>query len=80
MDGQNAVLAEARDGRQLATLQSPEPENVLALAFSPDCTRLAASKGNSRIEIWDLALIRRELAAMGLDWDAPPYPGGSAQN
>src|SRR5262249_11977115 len=26
------------------------------------------------IHVWDLAAIRRHLAAMGLDWDAPPIP------
>jgi hypothetical protein len=24
--------------------------------------------------VWDLRLIRRELAARGLDWELPPYP------
>jgi hypothetical protein len=26
------------------------------------------------ILVWDLRLIRAQLVAMGLDWDAPPIP------
>ena len=26
------------------------------------------------VNIWDLGLIRRQLAEMGLDWSLPPYP------
>jgi tetratricopeptide (TPR) repeat protein len=26
------------------------------------------------IQVWDLRAVRRQLAAMGLDWEMPPYP------
>src|SRR5262249_31160355 len=29
---------------------------------------------NHIIQVWDLRQIRQQLAAMGLDWDLPPYP------
>jgi len=28
---------------------------------------------NGPVHVWDLGLIRSELAAMNLDWDLPPY-------
>ncbi len=66
----------------VALLCSPETEVILGLIFSADCTRLAASKSSSRIEIWDLKLIRLELAGMRLDWDALPFSddGGARGN
>jgi hypothetical protein len=30
------------------------------------------------IQVWNLRLIRQELAAMGLDWDLPSYPPEAA--
>jgi tetratricopeptide (TPR) repeat protein len=44
-------------------------------AFSPDGGRLAVPIGDVVI-VWDLRLIRAQLAGMGLDWDAPPIPTG----
>jgi WD40 repeat protein len=63
-------LVAATDGRELATLETGR-----ALCFSPDDFRLAtiADDGHS-VLLWDLTLIRRQLAAMKLDWDLPPSP------
>jgi WD40 repeat protein len=62
-------------GRELARVEEPEQDPGSLATFSPDGTKLitATSETNS-IHIWDLRLIRRRLAAMGLDWDQPPYP------
>jgi WD40 repeat protein len=42
--------------------------------FSPDGSQLAAAQANKQVQLWDLRLIRQELAQMNLDWDMPPYP------
>jgi hypothetical protein len=34
---------------------------------------LVAGSVSRRLHVWDLRLIRQRLAAMGLDWDLPPY-------
>jgi WD40 repeat protein len=60
--------------RELATLESPDPQLLSWLCFSPDGARLAAATETKQIQLWDLASIRRQLAAMNLDWDAPPLP------
>jgi tetratricopeptide (TPR) repeat protein len=43
--------------------------------FSPDGSQLVTYDGrDGSFQVWDLRLIRQELAEMGLDWDLPPYP------
>jgi WD40 repeat protein len=62
----------------LARLQLPYPTRAhfhRALHFTPDGTRLvlrAVEPGG--LLVWDLDRLRRELAAVGLDWDYPPFP------
>jgi serine/threonine protein kinase/WD40 repeat protein len=68
-------LVDPQSGWELATLEPP-PEFPRGLAwpgFSPDGSRLAVP-GDRVILVWDLRLIRTQLATMGLDWDAPPIP------
>src|SRR5262249_8169410 len=78
-------LIDPRTFRDLATLTSPEvsssePQRIHWLAFSPDGTHLAAACWTPHaVQLWDLRLIRRQLAALGLDWDAPAFPDASAQ-
>ena len=73
-------LIDPRTLRDLATLtspevSSPEPQRINWLAFSPDSAHLAAACRTPRaVQLWDLRLIRRQLAQMGLDWELPPYP------
>ena len=73
--GQLVLLVDPDSGRELATLEPPpeSPQDVGRLAFSPDGSRLAVPIDNE-ILVWDLRLIRAQLAEMGLDWDAPPLP------
>jgi eukaryotic-like serine/threonine-protein kinase len=52
----------------LATLEAGGP-----LCFSPDGGWLTTvEESRQALLVWDLRLIRRHLASMGLDWDAPP--------
>jgi eukaryotic-like serine/threonine-protein kinase len=67
-------LRETASGRVLATLESPDPIILIDLHFSPDDTQLAARRMDQRVDLWDLRLIRKELATMKLDWEQPSYP------
>jgi WD40 repeat protein/Tfp pilus assembly protein PilF len=74
--GAGAVrLVNPATGRDYARLEDPNQERATHIGFSPDGAQLAAASADSAaIHIWDLRAIRRNLAAMGLDWHAPPYP------
>jgi tetratricopeptide (TPR) repeat protein/WD40 repeat protein len=65
-------LVEVETGRELARLEDPE-RHAGAASFMPDGTKLVATAKDG-LRVWDLRAIRHELAALGLDWDAPPYP------
>jgi serine/threonine protein kinase/WD40 repeat protein len=60
--------------RHLATLEVPGPAGLWGLSLSPDGTRLAATTDYNVMVLWDLRRLRRELAALGLDWEMLPYP------
>lgn len=60
-------LLAAGSWQELATLEEGQP-----LCFSPDGAKLALySVEARRVMVWDLRLVRRHLAAIGLDWGAP---------
>ena len=42
--------------------------------FGPDGTEFIAVSGDGTAWRWDLRAMRRELKALGLDWDAPDFP------
>jgi serine/threonine protein kinase/WD40 repeat protein len=65
-------LVELATGRELARLEDPEQIAAPAV-FTPDGTRLIVAAADG-LRVWDLRRIRRELAKLGLDWDAPPCP------
>jgi serine/threonine protein kinase/WD40 repeat protein/tetratricopeptide (TPR) repeat protein len=65
-------LVETETGRTLARLESPDLHANPAATFSPDGSRLVVTTNDGpAVHIWDLQAIRRQLAEMGLDWDAP---------
>jgi serine/threonine protein kinase/WD40 repeat protein len=70
-------LVDASTGRELATLAAPNPVSTEQLCFNRAGSQLAVVCGNHVIQVWDLRLIRQQLAAMGLDWDVPSYPSAS---
>jgi WD40 repeat protein len=74
-DGGRVRLVDPDSGRDVATLDAGTgpAAHFFSLAFSPDGARLAAGRDHM-IHLWDLRLIREQLAARGLDWDASPYP------
>ena len=67
-------LLDVASGREIATLEPPHPEYITWLCFTPDATRLAVAYQTHGIHLWDLRLIREQLAELGLDWDMPAYP------
>ncbi len=70
-------LLDTRDYRELAVLELPVSRgNHLfseRICFSGDGGRLAVGDSGNVIHVWDLQLIRAELAKLGLDWDAPAF-------
>jgi WD40 repeat protein len=62
-------LFETATLRELATFGMPEPQFIHCLAFSPDGSQLAVGGQTPVIYLWDLRLIRQELAVMKLDWE-----------
>ncbi len=67
-------LLETATGRPLATLEAPGASMVLNCQFNADGTRLAAVSMDRQLQLWDLRLLREELAQMHMDWEQPPYP------
>ena len=76
MDADKALrLVETDSGRTVARLESPDSCNAFCATFSPDGSRLVVTTNDGpAVHVWDLRAIRKRLAAMGLDWDAPAYP------
>ena len=67
-------LVEIETGRTAAHLESPNLCTVVRATFSPDGSRLAVvTNDGPAVHVWDLRAIRKHLAEMGLDWDAPAY-------
>ena len=73
--GKALRLVETETGRTVAQLESPDLHDVQSATFSPDGVRLVVTTNDGpAVHVWDLRAIRRNLAEMGLDWDAPAYP------
>jgi WD40 repeat protein len=47
------------------------PTGMLPLALSPDGRHLAVSIDTRRLQLWDLAAVRKQLAELVLDWTDP---------
>jgi serine/threonine protein kinase/WD40 repeat protein len=67
-------LIEIETGRILAKLERPDLYSLQWLRFSPDGSRLVGTTNEPpSSQVIDLRAIRRELANMDLDWDAPAF-------
>ena len=66
-------LLEATSGATLALLNLPDADMTNWARFTPDGGRLAVAHSDHVVQLWDLALIRKQLGEMGLDWPAPAY-------
>jgi serine/threonine protein kinase/WD40 repeat protein/Tfp pilus assembly protein PilF len=66
-------------GAEVARLAFAEQTNLAAEAFTPDGAELLVRGEDTQdIHIWDLRLLRAQLAELGLDWDDPPLPPSAA--
>jgi WD40 repeat protein len=83
-DGRTVAVSVAQDGvrlldaetfAEIGTLTAPETGLVGLIQFSPDGSTLAVG-ASQFIHLWDLRRLRRELATVGLDWDASPSAAG----
>jgi len=77
----NVNLVDPQGGNILARL---EGQNQIPLAFSPDSAILAVGQTQSGrkaplVILWDVRLLRQELAAMNLDWPTPPTPDSESK-
>ena len=75
-DAEGMVRLLAPDAeKEIARLPSPEQGTVWATGFSPDGALLLVGGDESgALYDFDLRRIREQLAELGLDWDAAPYP------
>ncbi len=67
-------LIDLATGREFASL----PTKGGPCCFSPDGSQLVTGSENHALQVWDLRLIREQLATMGLDWHLPSYPQAPA--
>lgn len=68
-DGQDAFrLVTFPEGRELVRLEAPRLLGATKILMNEEGTRLWILGFSNRVYEWDLAALRKELAAMGLDW------------
>jgi WD40 repeat protein len=68
------LLARPGTARVLVRLRDPHGSGAVSLTFTPDGSRLILASNDSRaVHVWDLRQLRRELAALELDWAGPSY-------
>jgi serine/threonine protein kinase/WD40 repeat protein len=77
-------LVHPATARDLATLRSPDADEIQHLHLTPDCGYLITrTLGPARLQVWDLRRVRAQLRDLGLDWDqpalAPPVQPGVRQ-
>ena len=69
-DVRSIHLIDLRTFETLAVLTPPGATEVQALAFSRDGSRLAAVGDAVRLRVWNLPLLREQLAEFHLDWQS----------
>lgn len=71
-------ILEVANRERVATLELPNNREATRVRFSPDSRWLAVYGAEGYIHLWQIASLRRTLAAMGLDWnDSPPTAGAA---
>ena len=70
--------ADAATGERLAAMSADSSHDIASFDFSPDDRRLAVASVDQQILVWDLALIHRGLADLGLERPGgPSFPAES---
>jgi serine/threonine protein kinase/WD40 repeat protein len=68
-------LIDPDTGHEYARLEDPNQGRAPWSCFSPDGAQLVVTNQDSNyIQVWDLRVIRQQMAELGLDWTLPPYP------
>jgi serine/threonine protein kinase len=67
------VIMQMNTSKELAQFRSPETGNAELQNTLAEGFLLTHNYHRGRTYVWDLPLIRRQLAEIGLDWDGPPY-------
>jgi serine/threonine protein kinase/WD40 repeat protein/tetratricopeptide (TPR) repeat protein len=68
-------LVVTETGRELARFEPPDIDGISWMDFAPDGSRLVVAYHYAKhIKVWNLREIRRRLAELGLDWNAPALP------
>jgi len=65
---QTMQLGRGGDLSPLLTLTPPNIRNIRSCRMAADGSRLVVSCSGNEIQIWNLTLLREELAGLGLDW------------
>ena len=61
--------------KEFAHLEDPNGDRPSWMAFTPDGSRLVtATFGSGAVHVWELHLLRSQLAEAGLDRGLPPWP------
>ena len=61
-------LLDASSFQELGLLQLSNPQAISDVTFDSAGARLAVATATPFLQLWDLKLMRRQLAALGLDW------------
>jgi eukaryotic-like serine/threonine-protein kinase len=74
--GYGAVrLIDLKTAQEWGRLEDPHQSRASWIGFSPDAAQVIVATGEPpALHVWDLRLVRRQLADRGLDWDEPPLP------
>jgi serine/threonine protein kinase/WD40 repeat protein len=68
-------LLDLETAEPLAKLEGPPTVRISHLQVSPDGSKLVALSADAlAFRVWDLRQLRKSLAALGVDWDRPPFP------
>ena len=78
-EGMVPTLLEADTGRVLARLEHPEATTYNSVCFSPQADLLACVSTTHLVHLWNLRLLRAELARLNLDWKQPAYGPAPAE-
>src|SRR5262249_30303510 len=73
-------LVETDTGREVARLTATESTRLVPCCFTPDgSTLVTLGRESEALHLFDLRAIRRQLAELGLDWDAPSIPAAAGE-
>jgi WD40 repeat protein len=70
----SSQVVQLLDPEQAQELASVPAERAVPLCFSPDSTLFVVGEHGTTVRVWDLRLVREQLAKLNLDWELPPYP------